>query len=506
MSPLRRAASVAIALLAAGAASAAPPDEVFREPGDGKLNYRLVAKGTWTFKPPSDALRKEGVVEVGERALETLADGKTPGEGRGGRLMLAVTDLPKDVPATYEDAVYRWQLAMAKLKQLAAVVSNEAVEQQRAAAQKDADDARAVFQKDLADIAARDDVRRLLLQRFGASPSEWPETTVDADKVTIAGITAEDPEVPAAIVEARGDAGNLAGQPMPCRAEMVVAIVRGKLYRLAIWAWTTPRDREGVWRGDVEFIKNSFGIPKSSAMPSRESAGAAAAAAAPVSASGPSDETEVKPVDNLLTEGWKATKPAGLRTVPPDPTKTDRPPYSLHLESTNRQLVLTLEVKRSDERDDAGNPVGEFDARGYLVRGFPGYLSTHSKGSLESFDWPKNPRSFLALPNLEEPHPVKRPPPDKKKDWDWGELEKAKIVNEADNVLLGKHKLRNTYRMGIKGVRDGTGPDLLLRWTFALGVRSYVLTVIGYQEGTIRENKDVLEALFKSFVLDPPEK
>jgi hypothetical protein len=495
----------ALAVALATAALAARPGFAVEEQSRSDLewNYDLTIKGTWTWRPVDGPLAKQGVRQVAERLLEKLSDGKTDGEGRGGRIVLSVTEAPKDLAPGFEDDVRAWQLLEERLIAIENA-EDEASAQQRDSLKAQQEPLEKKISANLQALVATDEVRRLLMVRFGTDAKSWPET--QEPTLEVLGKAADrDPGVPALCFDVLGDAGNLKGVTMPCKARMCVLVVRGQMHRLAMWSWRTPRDREGIW-SNLTFTERSYVIPKSTARESRPGAGAAgAAAAAPVDET--TDVGEEKKVGNLLVEGWEVLKPKGMKTIPIDRAKPNQPAGRWTMESGQDTGEIMLEVIRSDARDDAGNALGEPDLRGRLVRTWEQFFSQHTMGPLEAFEFarPSEKAPFLSLPPDDEKKAVKRPPPGQKKEWDWAEIERLKIAGEADNVRITREKVRNTYRMALKGELERVGTDVRCYYTFTLGVRSYVVTVVCYRGGWERF-REPIDAFLRSFRLESPEK
>jgi hypothetical protein len=449
------------------------------------------------------ALQKQGVRQVAERLLEKLGDGKTDGEGRGGRLVLSVTEAPKDLAPGYEDLVRSWQVLQERISALANA-EDEASQQQRTTLEEQQKALEEKIRAALVALVSTDEVRRLLLIRFGDAPGSWPEVGEPTLEI-VSQATERDPGVPAIAFEVNGEAGNLKGVPMPCRARMCVLVLRGQMHRLATWAWRTPRDREGIW-SNLTYVERSYVLPNSRAKESRPGAGdPAVPSTTPEADAG--DVGEEKKVGNLLVEGWEVLKPKGVKTVPIDRTKPDQPSARFTLESGGDTAEIMLEVTRADSRDASGNAVGEPDLRGRLVRTWEQFFSKHTMGALEAFEFPRvsEKAPFLSLPPYEDRKEVKRPPPATKMDWDWAELERRGIAREVDNLRIGREKVRNAYRMAVKGELERVGTDVRFYYTFTMGVRSYVLTVVCYRGGW-EKFREPLDAFLRSFRLESPER
>jgi hypothetical protein len=468
-----------------------------------KLNYRLTIRPTWEWKSPDG----KDVVEAAERALDQVRERQPDGKfamvdanGRGGRLVLAISDPPKSLDKGYEESMRLWQMADMEIRRLQAAAPSEAtqkrIEEENANAVKHME----AVEKGLQALAVDKDVVKLLMQRFGSDAGKWPETS--ADTMEMSGPTERDAAVPAIRVKAEGEAGNLKGVPMPCIAQMWVFVVKGKMYRLATWGWpSSQRDPERI-KGEIDYAQLEYRIPKSAAMMAKPDP-EAPDPTAPVEP--PSDVGEEKAVDNKLFSGWEVTKPKGFKTIEIDRTKPDAPEFKFEAGSgRDPRVTVYLDVQRSDEKGATGQAKGEMDIRRLYVNAWVQFLSLHSQGALEVFEWerPSSDRPYFSLPDLEKRTPVKRPPPGVKKEWDWAEIEKLGVVSEADGIRFGEVKGRNTYRWGAKGERERAGTEFLLRYAFHSGVRTYVITVSAYGDSLLKF-KNETDALLKSFKVHP---
>ncbi len=423
------------------------------------LNYALQVPDTWTWPPPES--REDDVVEVAQRRLLTLADEKTEGRGRGGRLFLAVADPPRELPKDYEDAVADWQQARAQGKR------PEDLEQR--------------IRKDLAGLASLPDVRRILLMRFDEDPAKWPAVTVDPWVLMSKDDT--DVAVPAAEVGASGTARNLLGEPMPCEARMFVLVIRKKMVRLVTWIWPSegdpaakpPRkaDAEDL-RTDVDEIQSWFRIPKKEAIRRRPEE----AAPGPDKEEAVGDSAEEKPASNLA-EGWSLTKPKGFRTTSPDRRTVPADRFTaFRMEASTKAGALALvEVFVHSVDDPAAAPP---TPQGRLPEDWRRFLSDHGAGPLTTAPFPR--AVFLALPDFAKAKEVKRPPPSESEPANLADLERWGVAEKGKDVRIGKTKVRSPYRTCLRGSRERVGSDTTILWMFSTQKRVFLIRLTAFRD------------------------
>ena len=449
----------ALAALAAAPLGAAPraalADEVVHD--DEALNYELRLPDAWTW--PTTQTRTDDVVEVAERRLLTLRDGKTQGRGRGGRLFLAVADPPKELPLDFEDSVADWQQARAQGKK------PEDLEQR--------------IRKDLGALASLAAVQRILLMRFDEDPAKWPPVRVDPWVLMSKDET--DVAVPAAQVDASGTARNLLGEPMPCEARMVVFVIRGKMVRLVTWIWPSegdpaakpPRkaDAEQL-REEVDEIQENYRIPKKDAIRRKPAEPDKAETEPPIG-----DSAEEKPTSNTA-EGWTLTKPKGFHTTSPDRKAADDKFTTFRMEASGKAGDFARVEMFVYPVDDAATAPPT--PQGRLPEDGRRFLSDHGAGPLLTAPFPR--AGFLALPDFAKAKEVKRPPPTEKEPASLADLERWGVVEKCENVRFGKEKVRAPHRMCLRGSRERVGSDTLVLWMFSTPKRVFLIRLTAYRD------------------------
>ncbi len=493
---LARAVLVAVGATALGAAPrAALADKVHENEA---LNYELHLPDSWVWPPPET--RKDDVVEVAERRFLTLADGKTEGRGRGGRLFLAVADPPKELPLDYEDAVADWQQARVQWKQFDGA-EGKGVDEQRDALKAKMEGLEQRIEKDLGALAGLPAVQRLLLVRFDEDPAKAPPVRVDATALISddqAGLA-----VPAAQLDASGTARNLLGEPMPCEARMFVFVVRKKMYRLAIWIWPSEADAAAKpprraaaahLRDDVDEVGLFYVIPKKEAI--RKKPEAVADGAGDVAEEKPVGDSAEETVVPNLAEGWKVTKPKGFATTTPDRTTAGNKNVAFRMEAQHKSGALAAVDLFVYAVDDAAQAPPTPQTR--LPDEWRSFVATHKEGKLLTAAFPR--AGYLVLPDLGKAKEVDRPSPTEKNSASLSDLEKWGVVEESKNVKFGKTKVRGPYRMCLKGSLERVGADTQFQWMFSTPKRTFLIRITAYKDA-LDLWKDPIKKFLDDFTL-----
>ncbi len=470
--------AAAIALAGLPAARPASADKIHDGDAD---NYAIHIPDTWNWDRVED-LGKIGVREAAKRRIETFADGKTPGTGEGGRLLLSVQEIPKDFEPEYETWVAEWQQL-----ELAAEKHDEVPEEMHTKIQA----AREKVDKALEGLASREEVKSLLLNRWDKDPKKWPAHEVDAANLEIA-------RVPAGQVKAHSPCPNLDGTPADCEGRLHVWIIRKKMYRLAMWAWPTKHDREHV-RDDLDTIELSFEIPKPGAIPKK--------ALAPVAGGDPADAAkvdgdsgEVKLVkgDDF---GFHVTKAKKFKTVPVERSKPDQRNMGFRFDATQgpSSAVVDLLVYRIK---GGATP---FNLSDYLTGLWPAFQLAHPKGAYGTMPFaPVSAKApFLTLPDFAKKKEVKRTPPDER--VSLSDMERFGVVSEAKAATIRKERIGDATRFCLSGMAERTGEEWHIHYGFSTDERIYILRVTVRKEGWGFFKEEIAEIL-RSFEIVPDAK
>ena len=216
-------------------------------------NYSFEVPRGWVRAALNNSWQKLGIVAGATRELAKLEDGKAA-KGEGAQVHLAIADLPEDT--------------------------------------------------DLDAASADDEVLGFLMNRFGAK-NKWPE--IDLTK------TAYDEGLPLYILVAKGKSPNLKGKKADTRAVMALTAVKGKLFKLRMYAWPTDGDPEGL-KTDLDMIEMSFDLIDKT----EKEEGEGERPPPTEDEEEPEvigDEAERKELADPAM-GWKLVKPVGLRSKP----------------------------------------------------------------------------------------------------------------------------------------------------------------------------------------------
>ena len=448
---------------------------------DDANNFVLKVPDTWSFGDVSPFAAHK-VVAVGERRLEVLRDGTTKGTGQGGRLMLSVQDAPATLPADYAAWLYDWQVLEAQAAKMDPVTEEVS---------KKIDDLRTKLDDALTALAGAPGTADLLMSRWSKDPATWPPVQKAAGE-KIGG-------VPAAKLTVEAPAANLSGNDAPCKARMFVWVLRKKLYRLALWGWTTPGDREQVG-ADLDEIELTFEHGKTEEVQPKRAATDAPAgpdpAEAPVAKDG--DAGERKPVKDLAF-AFEVVKPVKFKSKELDrSTKEDR----------NTAFSFTAQAGGADAIVDClayqvtGTGATAFEIADYLKGLWTGFVKAHPNGKLETWPFPPYTEKggFLQVPDSGKKKEVKRPASEKDLDASVSDMERVGVASEGKGVKIGGVKVKETWRWMMKGLLDRVGEDVQAHYTFSTGERTYVLRVTARGGGFDRFKPEIAEIL-KSFRL-----
>lgn len=444
-------------------------------------NYALHVPDSWAWAPLDD-LGKLGVKVAANRRLETLADGKTAAAGEGGRLLLSVQDVPKDFEPEYETWVAEWQLLEVEAQKLEEVP--EALDIKIKAAREKIDRA-------VAGLAARDEVKSLLLNRWDKDPKKWPAHEVD-------GVNVEVSRVPAAQVKAHGPCANLAAEPGECEGRLFAWVIRKKMYRLAMWAWHTKHDREHL-KDDLDTIELSFEIPKPTAIPKKPIApppGADPADAPKVDG----DSGEVKPVTDLAF-GFRVTKPKKFKSVPVDRSKPDQRELGFRFDANQGPSSSTVDLLVYRIK----GAVTAFNLDDYLKGLWTSFEKGHPKGALSTMPFPAvSPKQpLLTLPDLAKKKEVKRTEPDEH--VSVSDMERFGVIVEAKMATIKKERVKGAWRFCMIGLTERAGEETHLHYAFSNDERTYVLRIVVRKDGWGFFKDEIAEILKTFEILEEPK-
>ncbi len=485
---MRRLRSSLLLLACAAVVAAVPaPRAVADKVADDDVgNYLLRMPDSWEFADVSH-FADLGVVKAGERKLATLHDG-TAGTGQGARLMLSVQDVgPKTapgLPAEYEDWLKDWQLLEEQAKRVDEV--SEDLHARIGAAYDKLD-------KALVTLAETPDVRRLVMSRWGRDPAAWPAYKVEGE-TRIAGL-------PAAKLIVEAPSGNLGGNDAPCVAVQFVFVLRKKLTRLAIWRWSTPKDREKL-KDDVDMIELSFEVLKSEALSAKKPPPSAPAD----DGAGKGDKPESKrETVKDLAMGFEVVKPAKFKLKELDRSKeSDRNVgFDMSAVDAGSDCIVELLVYRVGR---AGTTA--FDLDDWMKNLGTNFFNSHPEGPIELIPFPTNSEKtpFLSLPDVAKKKELRRPPPDDLKNGlSKADVERLGVVTEVKAAKVGGQRVKEAWRWGMRGNLARVGTDIQCQWTFTYDARTFVMRVTARKDGFEKYKADVAE-IFKSFrILEEPK-
>jgi|GEM_PF-4562649 len=411
-------------------------------------NYSVETPTGWVREAPKPSWDKDGVVDGARRLLEKRYDGK-PAKGQAAQMHLSVLPAPEG--------------------------------------------------KTLADLAADPLLREFLTRIFGA-PEQAP--AVETEETVIKG---ENGDASALRLITKGSSTNLQGDAGPCRALMLMTVVKKKLYRLRLVAWTTQHDDEGLG-SDLDSIDINFqildvqGEKVKGARPDGPGAdGKGPDGADDAPAEGDSaEEKEVK--DDL--QGWRFVKPKKLATREID---KESYPYIVSMVGANDRdgsVDITLSAYPNGLIMN-GQQVPDQDIRKWITTSWWQILqANHPDGALETYDWPpfRPTASFLVLPTFDKPFMIAETPKKRDPEPSAGDIEKKFRMVESVKGMLGKQKAGEAWRGVCKGSRPRVGPEITLRYAWRTPKLTYMLNISFARDALPRYGAPV-EQLLKSFEL-----
>lgn len=372
---------------------------------DDEPNFVLDLPSGWVRQPKDPRWAKLGIVYGARRVLERLRSGETP-TGEGGLVEVAVTTAPEG--------------------------------------------------KGLDDLAADPAVRTFLLGRFEEPPPEVDVVPVPYDD----GFALR-------VLTANGHARNLKSVVAPARGVLILALARGELTKLRMYAFHTEFDEEQL-KGDLDEIESSFDIldksqPKKDAPP-------------PKRPDEPTDvidgdEGEEVPMEDRIA-GWKLVKPVGIRSKPDADTKKHADTKAWFEDSDARgsyQVVFT--VLRNDRRVN-GVQAAAVDLKAWgLDAWWKEFDRYHRRGPVRTWAWGRKAKTLLAFPDFEKERVIFESPekrPAKPEEVDAKRLMKKPFacVHEVKNRPLGKERTQDAYRGALGGSAEHGGREIQLRYVW----------------------------------------
>lgn len=471
--------------LAAVAAAPAPRAVADKVADDDAANYLLRVPDRWEFADTSH-FADLGVVKAAECKLATLHDA-SPGLGQGARLMLSVQDVtPKTAPGLdpeYETWLRDWQLLEEQAKRVEEV-SEELHGKIGAAYDK--------LDKALMTLAETPEVRALVMSRWGRNPSGWPAYKVEGE-TRIGGI-------PAAKIVVEATSANLSSNEGPCVAVQFVFVLRKKVTRLAIWRWSTPKDREKL-KDDVDMIELSFELLKTEAL-----GGKKPPPPGPGDDGGKKDAPESK-AEHVrdLPMGFEVVKPPKFTLKELDRSKeADRTVgFEMRALDAGSDCIVELLVYRVGR---AGTTA--FSLEDWIKNLGTNFIAGHPEGPIEMIPFPihSEKQPFLSLPDVAKKKELKRPPADElKKGLSKADVEKMGVINEIKGAKIGQEKVKEAWRWAMRGNLARVGNDVQCQWTFTYDARTFVFRLTARKDGYEKYKADVVE-IFKSFrILEEPK-
>lgn len=486
---MRRLPSLLLLLGLAVVATVAPSPRAAADKvaDDDVGNYLLRMPDSWEFADVSH-FADLGVVKAGERRLATLHDG-TAGTGQGARLMLSVQDVgPKTapgLPADFEDTLKEWQLLEEQAKRVEEV-SEELHGRIGTAYDK--------LDKALVTLAETPEVRRLVMSRWGKDPAAWPPYKVEGE-TRIAGL-------PAAKLVVDAPSANLGGTDGPCVAVQFVFVLRKKLTRLAIWRWSTPKDREKL-KDDVDMIELSFEVLKSEAISGKKPVDVGPADGG---GGGDKDKPEAKKETvKDLAMGFEVVKPAKFKLKELDRSKeSDRQVgFEMSAVDAGSDCIVELLVYRVGR---AGTTA--FDLDDWMKNLGTNFFTSHPEGPIELIPFPIHSEKapLLSLPDVTKKKELKRPAPDDLKNGlSKSDVERLGVVTEVKGAKVSGQRVKEAWRWGMRGNLARIGTDIQCQWTFTYDARTFVMRVTARKDGWDKFKADAAE-IFKSFrILEEPK-
>jgi hypothetical protein len=428
--PVRAAPLAALLLLLPLARSAGAEDRV----NDEARGYSLTLPDGWTREGRVAAWDRYDIVFGATKTLLTRKDGR-PADGHGAQVHVAVGTVP----------------AGADLDALAA------------------------------DPAQRD----FLLARFESAEG----LDVEAFRHD------EESGLEARALRIDGRARDLGGKFAPARGALVLVLAGKRLYRLRLIAWHTEHDDEGL-KSELDLVEAEWTV-----VPPIDDGSSTPEGPPPAHPEGEEpdaprgDVAERKVVDHLLlTQGWRLTKPVGIRTKEFDPQ--EHPETAVWFEDSDRGggYAIQLQVYRKGRIVD-GQRAQDYNLREWLTTQWvPRFLEEHPEGTLSTYAWDRR-AEFLSLPQFGSEtvlaaEPSRRPPSDATP----GDLLK---VGYGDKVKgkIGRVRLVEAWRGCLAANRPRYGPERVLRFGWNTNTHTFMLYVTVYRDGLARWQKPIQELL-----------
>lgn len=441
--------AAALPLLAVLLLGAAPAAAEIRD--NPELNFSLEIPPGWTWDERKPAWEKDKIVEAARRVLDKLEGGK-PAQGQGAQLHLSVLDAPTG----------------ATLETLAA-----------------------------------DDKQREFVTRLFAGEGTPP--TVQVEETIVKG---ENGTAPAKRLVVKGTSFNLQGVEGPCRAQLLLTIARGKLYRLRLVAFHTEHDDAGL-AYDLDAIDNNFQIPNVAEAKPKPEPGKPPEGQEPGHPPGEpghppeeqpaapeGDEAEEKAIE-LKEVLLKYVKPKKLKSAEIDAKKN--PSMVIMIENNDRDgsCQIVLNAYENGKIVD-GVQQGNQDIQKWITTSWYQWLTaTLPAGELVTFAWPKNRNNatFLTLPLWDKQLMVAETPKKRPADPNSGEIiKKLRMVEEAEGKL-GEVKPIQAFRGSIRGNRERVGPERTLRFAWTTTKWTYMLSVVFGRDGLVKYGEPVQQLL-----------
>lgn len=454
-------------------------------------NYEMKVPATWAWGPASD-YEKYGAKERAERLAKVKKpDGtETDAEGYGGRVLLTLQPVPKEVDADYETWLRDW-MAMVEESRLQADPNTGNVPPE---IQGKVEAAREKIEKALAALGGLASVQDLLLSRFKGAK---PKLEIDAHAVFIGG-------VPAVKVTAEEKAANLAGQEADCEARMFVWVIRKKMYRLVIWLWPAKGLTVGL-RTEADIIEGLFAIPKTTPIPKRD--------APPAATLGGGDDDKVegdsaeeKDVKDLA-RGVKVKKLKRFASKSMDRSKPVERDMVFEFYAHDR---VGSEAFLSMMAYPVQSGLTGFKIDSYLAKLWPDFVAVHPKGPLKVMPFPpvapKTP--FLSMPDFAKAKEQARPQNDKDGKPEApskGDMDRLGILEEAKDVKLSGDKVRFCWRCAYYGSLERIGDDFQVKWMFSTPEYSYVVYATFRKDGLKIFGPDVTTMLGTIALVEAPK-
>ncbi len=439
-----RLASCALLLtvFAVGALVLTPPAAEAKEWDSPKDNVLLSipdAPAPWEWLNFNAQWTKAGILKGARRSLTKLKRTKEPADGQGALMHLAVRKAPEGMT--------------------------------------------------LAAAAEDEDVRSFLLTRFKGS-----EGDIDTDEVTIESGT--NPEGhPAIVLRTEGTAANLKAKKAACTGYLLIAVARGRLYLLRMYAFPTEDDDDGLVY-DLDYLEANC----------------------------------LRLISSKDDKKTKGPEKKGDDEEKKDEAKKEEEREDEVLENRAQRWRITIDkkLKREDITDDEKKDFLELkcsdaDQKGgyafYIyapptiqytdgVAGKPAniikwmtaswwqnFTVNHPKGDLITYKWPKKPmtkgvKTFMTLPYFEDEKARRVVIKDGKK--------RPVEVDAADMIkkfgFCEKVKQKNIGKKGkvseaVRGVMSGKRPrypghETIVRFAFRGRAHSYRVFVSFYGEAT----------------------